>query len=93
MDQDKLRETLQAQIGELIASRAQTGDAAAKAAATKAIALLEQQVDDLDLAAADSLGAQVDALIANLTEVLDAAPLDAASALGRTIDRLRQLTD
>lgn len=92
MDQDQVRETLEAQIGALVKARRESQDASEKAAASEAIARLEREVDQLDITAADALPAKVDAIVSSLEQVLDAHGLDAASALGRSVKKLRDLS-
>lgn len=91
MDQDQVRETLEAQISALVRARRDSPDPDEKAAATQAIAQLENEVNLLDLTAADALPAKVEAIIASLDQVLNAHSLDAASALGRSIGRIRDM--
>lgn len=92
MNQDQVRETLEGQINALVRARRDSQDSDEKAAASAAIARLENEVNQLDLTAADALPAKVSAIIASLELVLNAHSLDAASALGRSIGRLRDLT-
>jgi hypothetical protein len=92
MDQDQVRETLEGQIDDLVRARRESQDPQEKAAASEAIAKLQGEVDRLNLAAADGLGAKVDSIVASLQQVLDAHGLDAASALGRSIKKIKSLT-
>ncbi|HLL29642.1 MAG TPA: hypothetical protein VK403_01470 [Allosphingosinicella sp.] len=91
MNHDQVRETLEAQIGALVKARRETQDASEKAAASEAIAKLEREVDQLDITVANALPAKVDAIISSLEQVLNAHRLDAASALGRSVRKLRDL--
>jgi hypothetical protein len=91
VDHDQVRETLEAQINALVRARRDSQDPDEKAAASEAITRLENEVNQLDLTAADALPAKVNAIIASLDKVLNAHSLDAASALGRSIGRIRDM--
>src|SRR5689334_10112345 len=93
MTHDEAREALEAEIAAQVKARRKTSDPDEKAAAKEAIELLEDEVDRLDVLAANELGAKVDEIIENLKKVLDEKSLDAASALGRTIKRLEDFVD
>lgn len=91
MTPDQTREALRVQINTLAAARDASQDPAERAAANEAIADLQRAVRKINIAVADQLGAQVDALIADLEEVLNRHQLDAVSALGRTIKKVREM--
>jgi hypothetical protein len=55
----------------------------------EAIGRLEYRRAQLNVLAADQIGAEVDRLLAELEEIRNRHPLDAVSALTRTIDGLR----
>ena len=93
MEHDQAREALNAQIDGLVNAREEMADEQERAAATRAIDLLQDEVDRIDILAADELGGRIDEIIARLEEILEQEALDAASALGRTIRRLRQFAD
>jgi hypothetical protein len=93
MNHDDAREALEAEIAAQEQVRANSQDGDERAAASKAIETLEDEVDQLDITAANELGAKVDAIIEKLEEILNENRLDAASALGRSIRRLRELVD
>ena len=57
------------------------------------VGIAHAEVDRLNLAVAGSLAAKVNAIVASLQEVLGAHGLDAASALGRSIRKIEDLTD
>jgi hypothetical protein len=92
VDQDKVRETLEGQIDDLVKARRDSGDPQEKEALSTAISKLENEVDLLNLAAADALPGKVAAIVASLEAVLSAHGLDAASALGRSIEKIKTLT-
>jgi len=93
LDPDDVREALQAQIAELLVARDETDDENEDAAIDKAIMLLEHEVDLLDIGVANHLGERVDAIINRIDKILNEKNLDAASALGRTVHRLRNRFD
>jgi DNA polymerase/3'-5' exonuclease PolX len=93
MEHDGVREALQAEIAALVTARDNCRDPEERAALSKAIEKLEDEVDRLDMIAANELGAKVDEIIENLDEILNEKRLDAASALGRSIRRLREFVD
>ena len=64
-------------------------DQAKKAAVTEAIAKLHARRNRVIVMDADAIGPQVDQLVAELEEIRNRHGLDAVSALGRTINRLR----
>ena len=66
-------------------------DAAKKAAAKSAIAKLQAARDLITVQEADAIGAEIDKLVNALEKVRTAENLDAVSALGRTIKRLREV--
>lgn len=66
-------------------------DAAKKKAASQAIKKLENALDRITVAEADAIGAEIDKLVKALEKIRTAEQLDAVSALGRTIKRLRDL--
>lgn len=90
MTPDQTREALRVQINTLAAARNASQDPAEKAAANEAIAELQKAVRKISIGEADKLGGQVDDLIAELDKVLNRHPLDAVSALGRTIKKVRE---
>jgi predicted component of type VI protein secretion system len=92
VDHDQVRETLEAQISALVRTRRESQDANEKSAASEAIARLENEVNQLDITAADALPAKVNEIIAALDAVLNEHDLDAVSALGRSIRRIRDMT-
>jgi hypothetical protein len=93
VDHDKVRETLNAQIDDLVTARSQSQDPQEKAAASAAIARLENEVNQLNLTIAAGLPAKVNAIVAELQKVLDAHSLDAVSALGRSIKKIKALKE
>lgn len=92
MDQDKVRDTLEGQIDDLVKARRDSQNPQEKAALSAAIAKLENEVDQLNLAVAGSLAAKVNAIVESLQQVLSAHSLDAASALGRSIKKIKDMT-
>jgi len=92
-NQDKAREELQAQKSALVKARRAATDQASKAAATEAIDRLDRAISDINIAVASQLGAKVDALVADLDEIRTRHSLDAVSALGRSVQKLRRLKD
>lgn len=91
MEQDKVRDTLEGQIDDLVKARRASSDVEEKQALSTAISTLEREVDLLNLTAADALGGKIDSIVKSLQEVLEANSLDAASALGRSIKKLEAL--
>ena len=89
MTVDETRTSLRLQIEDLIAERDASSDDDEKNAANDAIKAIRRTIRKLDIDAADQLGANIDALIKDLDAVLDKYPLDAVSALGRTIKKVR----
>lgn len=65
-------------------------DAAKKKAASQAIKKLEVALDRITVAEADAVGPEIDKLVKALEKIRTAQQLDAVSALGHTIKRLRQ---
>ena len=65
-------------------------DAAKKKAASQAIKKLEVALDRITVAEADAVGPEIDKLVKALEKIRTAQQLDAVSALGRTIKRLRR---
>lgn len=92
MEQDKVRNTLEGQIDDLVKARRASSDPKEKEALSSAISRLEREVDLLNLTAADALPAKVDAIVKSLQGVLQANSLDAVSALGRSIEKIEALT-
>jgi hypothetical protein len=82
---------LQSRILDLSEARDAAPTPAQKQALLTQIRALQRLVDDIDLGQADALGARIDAIVAALEQIQGAEPLDAASALGRTIHGLRSL--
>jgi hypothetical protein len=64
-------------------------DAAKKAAASKAIRKLQAARDRITVKEGDAIGAEIDKLVEALEKIRTAQALDAVSALGRTIKKLR----
>jgi chromosome condensin MukBEF ATPase and DNA-binding subunit MukB len=93
LDHDEARDLLESQIDALVSARDQSDDPDEIAAANEAIDLLQNEVDALNILAADELGPKVNEIIDRLDEILEENNLDAASALGRTFRRLRDLTE
>ena len=93
MSHDEVRELLETQIEALVEARDETTDPTERGALSDAIDLLQNEVDVLDITAADQLGAKVDDIIGRIDRILEEHPLDAASALRRTLDRLREFMD
>ena len=93
MEHDQARTALEEQITTLLAARDKASDAEERAGLTQSIELLEDEVDNLDVVTANELGSKMDDIIGKLDEILNEKGLDAASALGRAIDRLRQFLD
>lgn len=91
MEQDKVRDTLEGQIDDLVKARRASSDPSEKTALSTAISKLEREVDLLNLTAADALPAKIDAIVESLQEVLQANSLDAVSALGRSIRKIEDL--
>jgi hypothetical protein len=89
MDQDEVRNELEAQITALVKARRATNNQAEEVQLTEAIEELERGVRRINIAAADQLGPKMDALLEELEEIRTHNNLDALSALGRTIHRLR----
>jgi hypothetical protein len=92
LEQDKVRNTLEGQIDDLVKARRASSDPKEKEALSSAISRLEREVDLLNLTAADALPAKVDAIVKSLQGVLQANSLDAVSALGRSIEKIEALT-
>jgi hypothetical protein len=93
LDQDKVRETLEGQIDDLVKARRASSNAQEKTALSAAISKLEREVDLVNLTAADALPAKVEAIVKSLQQVLQANSLDAVSALGRSIKKIKALTE
>jgi len=93
MDHDRIRESLRAEIAALVAARNGMPAGDEREATNREIGRLQDAVDTLDVTVANELGAKVDAIIRKLDEVIEAKNLDAASALGRSARRLRELRD
>ena len=66
-------------------------DAAKKAAASKAIDKLEAALDRITVQESDAIGAEIGRLVGELEKIQNAERLDALSALGRTVKKLREL--
>jgi hypothetical protein len=92
MDRFSARQQLQAQIGALRAARDASNDATERAAANEAIGALESRIDELLIEDLDDFAVKVNDAIADLDAVRTAYNLDAASAIGRVFDRLRNAT-
>lgn len=86
---DETRTKLRLQIEDLIEARDASTDDDEKKAADEAIKAIQRTIRKLNIGAADQLGPKIDALIKDLDAVLDKYPLDAVSALGRTIRKAR----
>ena len=89
MTTDELRENMRGQIADLRAQREASTDDEEKKAANEAIEAIQNTIRQIDIDAANQLGGKIDALIKDLDAVLDKYPLDAVSALGRTIKKVR----
>ena len=74
VDQDKAREELQAQRLVLVKARRAAKDKLTKDAATEAIARIDREISDINIAVAGALGAKVHALVADLDEIATAIP-------------------
>ena len=90
MDRFSARQQLQAQIGALRAARDASDDTTERAAANDAIGALERRIDELLIEDMDDFADKVRDAINDLDEVRTAYNLDAASALGRVFERLRE---
>lgn len=90
MNHDQARTALEKQITTLVAARDEGSDAQERAGLSQSIELLEDEVDNLDVVTANELDSKMDDIIGKLDKILNEKGLDAASALGRAIDRLQQ---
>lgn len=90
MDGNEAAAILTAQIKALRADLVGV-DPAKKAAAATAIARLQAARARIIVEDADKIGAEIDKLVKELEDIQTARPLDAVSALGRTIKKLREL--
>lgn len=89
MTLDETRKKLRLQIADLADARDASASDDEKSAANEAIDALQKAIRKINIAAADGLGAQVDALIEDLDAILAKNQLDAVSALSRTITKVR----
>jgi enolase len=89
MTTDELRENMRGQIADLRAQREASTDDEEKKAANEAIEAIESTIRQINIDAANQVGGNIDALIKDLDAVLDKYQLDAVSALGRTIKKVR----
>lgn len=90
MTHDQVREALDAEINRLITARDALPQGDERKATSAQIERLFDEVSRINITVAGQLGAKVDAIIAKIEEVVEAENLDAASALGRSANRLRQ---
>jgi hypothetical protein len=93
MSHDEIRDLLQTQIDALVQARNDTTDPTERGALSEAITLLQDEVDVVNVTAASALGAKVDDIVGRLDQIIDENPLDAASALKRSIRRLREFIE
>lgn len=94
MDRNTIRQNLTTRIGELGRERDRDGATEdEKKAAKAAIKELQDARDAIDVAAADAFAETVDKLIADLEKIRTSRNLDAVSALGVAIKKVRKLTD
>ena len=94
MDRNTIRQNLTTRIGELGKERDRDGATEdEKKAAKAAIKELQDARDAIDVAAADAFAETVDKLIADLEKIRTSRNLDAVSALGVAIKKVRKLTD
>ena len=89
ISEDRRRE-LELEIAELSEVFRNTPDGAAKEELRLEINRFRDEVDDINLSAAAALAGKVDEALQNLEGVRTRHGLDAASALGRSIQRLRE---
>jgi hypothetical protein len=94
MDGNTIRLNLAKRIGELGQARDRAGATdEEKAAARAAIKKLQDVCDAVDIGATDDFVGTVNKLIADLEKIRTSRNLDAVSALGVTIKKVRELTD
>ena len=86
------RNAITAQINALRTRRNETTAASEKAALGQAIADLQDSRNAIDEAANDAIGAEIGSLIEKLEAVRTSHNLDAVSALGRSVKRIREAT-
>jgi hypothetical protein len=91
MDGNAASAVLTARIQALRAERDNTTDPTKRSAAQEAIEGLQAARAGIIDAGADALGPMIDQLAGRLDEIRTRCGLDAVSALGRTIDRLRSV--
>jgi hypothetical protein len=91
MDGNAASAVLTARIQALRAERDNTTDPTKRSAAQEAIEGLQAARAGIIDAGADALGPMIDQLAGRLDEIRTRCGLDAVSALGRTIDRLRNV--
>jgi hypothetical protein len=89
MDGNAATALINARIQAVRAERDGTTDQTKRAAALEAIEGLQAARAEIIVSEADALGPLVDQLADQLEEIRTRYGLDAVSALGRTIDRLR----
>lgn len=93
MTEEDRRRELELEIAELSETWRNTADAAAKAAIKSEMDKLRAAVNAINLEAAEALVARVDGILAKLEEVRTQHSIDAVSALGNSIRRLRSFRD
>ena len=94
MDRNTIRQNLTTRIRELGQARDRDGATEDEQKAAKAaIKKLQDARDAVEVGAADEFAATVDKLIADLERIRTSRNLDAVSALGVAIRKVRQLTD
>jgi len=94
MERNTIRQNLTKRIAELGQARDRDGATEdEKKAARAAIRELQDARDAIDVAEADQFVETVDKLIADLEEIRTSRNLDAVSALGVAIKKVRRLTD
>jgi hypothetical protein len=94
MDRNTIRTNLAKRIGELGQARDRDGATEdEKKAAKAAIKELQDARDAIDVGATDEFAETVDKLIADLEKIRTSRNLDAVSALGVAIKKVRQLRD
>jgi hypothetical protein len=91
MDGNATSALITARIQALRAERDATTDPIKRAAAQEAIETLQAERAGIIVAEADALGPMINQLADQLEEIRTRCGLDAVSALGRTIDRLRNV--
>ncbi len=85
------RMELENRILDLTEAMDAAGTPAEKEALLVQIEALEATVRDIDLADADALGDKIDTILGELEKIQNERPLDAGSALKRSIDGLRDM--